>query len=69
VGFSQADIDALRSAMAKGALRVRFGDREVQYRSLDEMRELLREMEIEVGAASGVKRIRRVRLTTSKGLT
>jgi hypothetical protein len=40
--FSEADAVALRAAIATGALKVRYADgREVTYRSLAEMREIL----------------------------
>lgn len=51
--FSQSDIDQLKTAIATGAMRVRYADgREVLYRTLAEMRETLRMMSDEVGAAS-----------------
>jgi len=70
MAFTQTDIDALKRAIGTGALRVRFVDREVTYRSLDEMRETLRMMQNEVAAAAGLtsRRIRQVRFMTSKGL-
>jgi hypothetical protein len=41
MAFSQADIDALKEAIATGARRVKFGSgpdaREVEYRSLNDM--------------------------------
>ncbi len=52
--FTQSDIDTMKAAIATGAMRVRYADgREVQYRTLVEMRETLRMMTDEVGAASG----------------
>ena len=35
--FSDADIESLKKAIAKGAQTVTYGDRSVTYRSLDEM--------------------------------
>lgn len=53
--YSQADIDTLRRAIATGARKVSYGfgsgKREVEYRSLDEMRRILADMEAEVGGA------------------
>lgn len=43
--WTQSEIDTLRSAVAKGLLRVEYEGRVVQYQSLTEMRSLLREME------------------------
>jgi len=48
VAYSQTQIDELRAAIASGQLMVRSGDRSVQYRSLDEMRQQLRVMEADL---------------------
>lgn len=37
MAFTTADIDALDRAIASGELIVRMGDRQVQYRTLDEL--------------------------------
>lgn len=42
--WSSDDVAALERAIASGARKVKFRDREVEYRSLDEMREALRIM-------------------------
>ena len=53
MAFSQDDIDALKSSIASGALRVRYADgREVFFRTLAEMRETLRMMENDVSPAA-----------------
>ena len=36
-GFTQEKLDALENAIAEGVLKVKYQDKEVQYRSLDEM--------------------------------
>ncbi len=46
--YTQAQLDALRAAIATGALRVDYGDRSVTYRSLDEMQTLERIMSADV---------------------
>lgn len=56
MSYSQDDITALKSALAKGATRVKVGDEEVQFRSLSELRQLLRDMEAEVSGASAASR-------------
>ena len=52
IGYTQADIDTLRAAIATGATRVRFGagpdSREVTYRDLAQMKEILGDMIKEV---------------------
>ncbi len=37
MGFVQADLDAIRAAIAKGERMVTFADRSVTYRSMDEL--------------------------------
>ncbi len=70
MAWTQIDIDLLKSAIAQGATKVKFADREVSYRSLDEMRETLAMLQREVDAAAGivVRRPRQVRFVTTKGL-
>lgn len=52
MAWTQSDVDALKSAIATGARRVRFGSgvdaQEVEYRSLSEMRTALDLMSAEV---------------------
>ena len=68
MAYTQTDIDKLKAAIAQGALRVRYADREVYYRSLSEMRQTLGMMQAAVDAAAGKTRVRQVRFQTSKGL-
>lgn len=46
--FTLVQYQALSAAAAQGALMVRYADKTVQYRSLSEMMELLRLMELEL---------------------
>jgi hypothetical protein len=50
--WTEADITALETAIKGGVLRVRFGDREVQYHSISDMLSLLQSMK-EAVASSG----------------
>ena len=68
MAFTQHDIDALKKAIGTGALRVRFIDREVTYRSLAEMRTTLAMMEADIAKQEGRPRTRQTRFATSKGL-
>lgn len=66
MAFSQSDLDALDAAIAQGALRVKYADKEVTYRSLDEMMRVRNFIEEKLGKkAAGASRIYP---TTSKGL-
>ena len=51
--WTQDDIAALEAAIKGGTLRVRFGDREVQYQSMGEMLKLLQYMKDTVDTAAG----------------
>lgn len=49
MAYTQADIDALKAAMASGAKRVRYSDgSEVEYRDMAEMKDILGQMRHEV---------------------
>lgn len=67
MAWTTAERDELKSAIAKGARRVKFADREVEYRSLEEMRQTLAMIEAELGAADGVKRVKQIRFYTGGG--
>ena len=65
--YTQSQVDALRRAYARGVTRVSYGDKTVEYRSLDEMKRVIAEMD---GDVSGTPRARRFYTTTQahKGL-
>ncbi len=50
--WTQADVEALEAAIKSGRLRVRFGDREVEYNSASEMLKVLQTMKDAVEMAS-----------------
>jgi hypothetical protein len=66
--YTQSQIDALRRAYARGVTRVAYGDKTVEYRSLDDMKRLIVEMQDDL--AGSANRLRRVYVTTQshKGL-
>ena len=47
--FTVENLNTLNAAIAQGALRVRYSDKEVQYRSLSDMLALRRLMRTELG--------------------
>lgn len=58
---TQSDIDALKAAINSGARAVTYSDgSEVQYRSLEEMRSILRDMQSELAATKPVRAFRGV---------
>lgn len=55
MAFSQADLDAINTALASGAKRVRFQTHEVEYQSISEMlrvRDMIK-AEVEAPAENG----------------
>lgn len=69
MAFTQSDIDALKTSIKGGQLRVRFADREVEYRSIEEMRSLLSMMQADVSGSAGTKRKRRITIAPHTGIT
>ena len=72
MAYTQADLDALQAALAKGEKRVSFGDKTVEYRSVDELQAAIREVKrdiFEQAVATGLwpGAPRQIRVTTSKG--
>lgn len=53
MSYTPAQYQALTAAIAQGALTVRYKDRTVTYRSLDEMLRIKRDMEHSLGLTSG----------------
>ena len=68
MAWSQTDLDALNKAISNGAMSVRYADRSVQYRSLDEMLKIRSMMMDELNLPSSVKSSMR-KFDYSKGIT
>ena len=72
MAYTQSDLDALQAALAKGEKRVSFGAKTVEYRSVEELKDAIREVKrglLEQAAASGLwpGAPRQIRVTTGKG--
>lgn len=72
MSFSQSQLEALQAALTQGERRVSFGDKTVEYRSVDELRQAIREVKrglSEQAASTGIwpGAPRQIRVTTSKG--
>ena len=72
MAYTQAHLDALEAALVKGEKRVTFGDKTVEYRSVEELKEAIRAVErglAEQAAQTGIipPPARQIRLTTTKG--
>jgi hypothetical protein len=67
VAYTQAQIDALLNVIASGVNSAGYGDKRTDFRSLAELRQILDDMQTQVG---GTTRIRQIRMTSppDKGL-
>ena len=70
MALTQEHLQALELALAKGERRVTFGDKTVEYRSVDELKDAIREVKRNLNhadpSAPAVKR--QIRVQTHKGL-
>ncbi len=65
--YTEQQLQALRDALANGVRRVRFGDREIEYRTVEELKEAIAAAEADVAKNSGTPVIRQIRVSTEKG--
>lgn len=56
MAWTQAELDALKSAYAQGVTRVSYEGKTVEYASGDDLRRRIREIEGEIAATSGKKK-------------
>ena len=72
MSFTPTQLEALETALTQGERRVSFGDKTVEYRSVDELRQAIREVKrglSEQAASTGLwpGAPRQIRVTTTKG--
>ena len=72
MAYTETQLQALEAALAKGERRVSFGDKTVEYRSVDELKAAIREVKrclLDQATATGLwpGPPRQIRVTTSKG--
>ena len=67
MSYSTGQLEALRRALVTGERRVGFGDKTVEYRSVEELLAAMRTVEAELARVAGSRPTRQVRITTSKG--
>ena len=67
IPYTTTQLDALRRALVTGERRVSFGDKTVEYRSVEELLAAMRTVEAELARAAGSRPTRQVRITTGKG--
>ncbi len=64
--YTLAQLDALKRALATGERRVSFGDKTIEYRSIEELQAAIRTVEDELARVSGVPTTRQIRIDTRK---
>lgn len=72
MAYTEEQFNALQSALAKGERRVTFGDKTVEYRSIDELKVALDEVRkglFKQAVATGLwpRAPRQIQINTSKG--
>lgn len=72
MAYTEDQLTALESALAKGEKRVTFGDKTIEYRSVEELKDAIRAVErglAEQAAATGLipPPARQIRINTTKG--
>ena len=65
--YTDQQLQALRDALANGVRRVRFGDREIEYRTVEELKAAIAAAEADVTQNNGTPMIRHIRVQTQKG--
>ena len=65
--YTEQQLQTLRDALATGVRRVRFGDREIEYRTVDELKQAIAAAEADVAKSSGAVPVRQIRVQTEKG--
>ena len=70
--YTEAQMQALRDSLARGVKRVTFGDKTVEYRTVDELKAAIAEVEAAMhkdAVSTGLypRAPRQIRVTTGKG--
>jgi len=64
--YTDEQLQALRDALANGVRRVRFENREIEYRTVEELKAAIAAAEAELAKSKGTV-IRQIRVSTEKG--
>ncbi len=66
--YTDEQLQALKAALATGVTRVRFGEREIEYRTIEELKTAISTIEAELAKGGGAIPVRQIRVSTDKGL-
>lgn len=67
MSYTEQQLQALRDALANGVRRVRFGDREIEYRSVEKLKAAIAAAEAELAKTNDTPTVRQIRISTDKG--
>jgi hypothetical protein len=67
MAYTQAHLDALKSALASGATQIRYEDRMLEFRDVDQLIKAIAVVEGELASAAGTSRQTRSFAKFSKG--
>ena len=65
--YSEQQLQALRDALASGVRKVRFADREMEFRDVAELKQAIATAEADLAKSAGTPIARQVRVSTGKG--
>jgi len=67
VHYTEQQLQALRDALASGVRRVRFADREMEFRDVAELKQAIATAEAGLAKNAGAPIVRQIRVSTEKG--
>jgi hypothetical protein len=67
VPYTEQQLQALRDALASGVRKVRFADREMEFRDVAELKQAIATAEADLAKSAGTPFVRQIRVSTGKG--
>ena len=68
MSYTQADLDAVEKALASGATTVTMGNRQITFRSVQDMRLIISTIRNALAGSSGASPNKRIQWVSGKGL-